>query len=205
MAEFLGVAVLPRIEAMEEVIAIQSGLDTDSSLKPHLSADGNLPHVTLFQGPFKAGADFLKSLIAIRDLAVPAGQIGAEGLGVFYQPKGWIFLNLKTTEAFSRLQKAALNVCEPYLDLSAVDRTRDTSGYTSTEKASYDQYGYRYVGTAFRPHITLGHADEHTAMKLVEKARAECVGTGLWLFDRLSFYVMGETGAHAEQLAVLRL
>lgn len=201
MAEFLGIAVLPRHDFMEKAIAIQAELATDTSLDPRLSTQHNLPHVTLFQGPLQPNINFSKTLIDIRESSGVTSDVHTEAVDIAYQPKGWIFLNVKKVQAFSRLQSATVKLIESHLDSSAIDRGKDISAYTPTERESYQRYGYRYVGVAFAPHVTLGRTDEQLARQLADRGQRDKLGAGNWIFDRLSFYVMGELGAHAEQLA----
>lgn len=86
---------------------------------------------------------------------------------------------------------------------NAIRVQREVAGdaaFTEGERASYARYGYRYTGEAYAPHITLGCTDEDAAQELVRVAGERSSVPGSWIFDRLSFYVMGEHGAHAQTL-----
>ena len=78
--------------------------------------------------------------------------------------------------------------------------TKDLARFTDDERASYKKYGYRYTGDAYAPHMTLGRAPEDVALDLVRTASQRVVLPKEWVFDRLSVYVMGQHGAHAETL-----
>jgi hypothetical protein len=91
-------------------------------------------------------------------------------------------------------------VLAPHLDRAAFDTSKDTSRFSPDERASFAEYGYRYTGDAYAPHITLGRAEEDIALKLVASAPERTSMQKEWTFDRLTFYVMGEQGAHAEKL-----
>jgi hypothetical protein len=205
MAEFLGIALLPRGDYLDLAIRLQRSMGDGHSLRPRLTQAGNLPHVTLMQGPFHEGMNHREILESIGNLTTLRGEVSAPSRGVAYQPKGWVFLNLVKTPALEEYQKACLTTVGPHMDLSAVDWDKDVSSYTRDETESYMTYGYRYVGAAFSPHITLGRTDEEGAKSLASVAAAGGLGSGDWVFDRLSFYVMGEEGAHAAQLAVFPL
>lgn len=201
MTRWLGVALLPRADHLRDAIRIQRALGTDHELQPPLTPDGNLPHVTVFQGPFSDSLDPERDLERIgAALGLPA-EIHLGFTGIHYQPMGWVFLGLTRPSLLDKLQQATLAVLTPHLDRAAFDTSRDTSQYTEAERSSYARYGYRYTGDAYAPHITLGRTDEEAARNIVDTAteRAE-VGPD-WTFDRLSFYVMGENGAHARILA----
>ena len=87
------------------------------------------------------------------------------------------------------------------LDRASFDGTKDLSRFTDNERASYQRYGYRYTGDAYAPHMTLGRAPEEVALDLVRTAPERVVALPKeWVFDRLSVYVMGQHGAHAETL-----
>ncbi|MET9475923.1 MULTISPECIES: 2'-5' RNA ligase family protein [unclassified Streptomyces] len=200
MTRWLGVALLPSAEHTRSAVQLQTDVGEDHGLQPPLSPDGNLPHVTVFQGPF------LDSLSPERELRTIAGsmslpeEIRLASTGIVYQPTGWVFLSLERPTILSELQAAVLSVLAPHLDRAAFDTSKDTSRFTPDERASFAEYGYRYTGDAYAPHITLGRAEEDIALKLVGSAPERTSVQKEWTFDRLTFYVMGEHGAHAEKL-----
>jgi 2'-5' RNA ligase len=205
MATFLGIALLPREDDLDRAIDLQQTIGDGNSLQPRLSRGGNLPHVTLLQGPFQEGVNHGEVLKRIIGIVAPQGYVSVSSKGIGYQPKGWVFLNLARTATLEGYQDACLTAIRPHMDLTAVDLDKDISGYTEDERRSYLKYGYRYIGASFSPHITLGRTDEDKAMDLASTAARAGLGSGDWIFDRLSFYVMGEEGAHAGQLAELAL
>ncbi|MET9494342.1 2'-5' RNA ligase family protein [Streptomyces sp. NPDC006552] len=201
MTRWLGVALLPRADHLRAAIRIQRALGTDHGLQPPLAPDGNLPHVTVFQGPFA------ESLVPEQDLerigtalSLPA-ELHLGFTGIHYQPTGWVFLGLTRPPVLDTLQETTLAVLTPHLDRSAFDTTKDTSQYTEAERTSYARYGYRYTGAAYAPHITLGRTGEQAARTIVDTASTRTEVAQDWVFDRMSCYVMGENGAHARVLA----
>ncbi|QNP65776.1 2'-5' RNA ligase family protein [Streptomyces genisteinicus] len=203
MTKWLGVALLPRADHLRAAIRLQADVGGDVALQPPLHPDGNLPHVTVFQGPF---ADSLDPQVALGLIGAAAaddglrGDVSLAGTGVVYQPTGWLFLALERPPLLERLQAASLSVLDEHLDRSSFDGDKDVSRFTAAERASYARYGYRYTGDAYAPHITLGRAEEETALELVRTAPDRVSVPKDWVFDRLSFYVMGEHGAHAQTL-----
>ncbi|MEC4019495.1 hypothetical protein [Streptomyces sp. H27-D2] len=163
MTKWLGVALLPCADQMRSAIRVQQELAGEHELQPPLAMDGNLPHATVFQGPF------VDSLAPERELAGIVGsvslpkEIRLASTGVVYQPTGWVFLALERTPLLDTLQSAVLAALAPHLDRDAFDTSKDTSRFTESERASYARYGYRYTGDAYAPHITLGRADEQVA------------------------------------------
>ncbi|AWK10717.1 hypothetical protein DDQ41_19455 [Streptomyces spongiicola] len=203
MTRWLGVALLPRTDHLRAAVRLQRDLGGDVPLRPPLDPDGNLPRVTLFQGPFSESLAPKEALGLIGAAAVEIGLRGEAalaGTGVAYQPTGWLFLTLERPRPLVELQAATLAVLERHLDRESFDGDKDVSRFTAAERASWRRYGYRYTGDACAPHITLGRAEEETARELVRTAPDRVTVAKEWVFDRLSFYVMGEHGAHAQTL-----
>ncbi|MEV0255046.1 2'-5' RNA ligase family protein [Streptomyces sp. NPDC050732] len=172
-------------------------------LQPVLHPDGNLPHVTVFQGPFTDSLVPAEALEMIGTAAAESGlrdEVRLSSTGVVYQPTGWLFLALERPPLLEALQEAALAALDRHLDRAAFDNTKDISRFTADERASFERYGYRYTGKAYAPHVTLGRAEEETALELARTAEDRVSLPKEWVFDRLSFYVMGKHGAHAETL-----
>ncbi|NJQ01161.1 2'-5' RNA ligase family protein [Streptomyces zingiberis] len=203
MTRWLGVALLPRADHLRAAVRLQQDIGGEVPLRPRLAPDGNLPHVTVFQGPFADSLDPAEALGSIATAVAGSGLRGEVSLAttdVIHQPVGWLFLSLERPPLLEALQEAALTVLERHLDRASFRRARDTSRFSDEERASYERYGYRYTGTAYAPHVTLGRAAEHTVLELARTARDRAGLPKELVFDRLSFYVMGEQGAHAKTL-----
>ncbi|MFE5401814.1 2'-5' RNA ligase family protein [Streptomyces sp. NPDC056580] len=208
MTRWLGVALLPRADHLRAAVQLQRSVGGDVDLEPPLSTDGNLPHVTVFQGPFHDSLDPAETLAGINasaaDMGLP-GELTLSSPGVVYQPTGWLFLALERPPLLMSLQESVVAALDSHLDRSAFDGDKDVSRFTDSERISYQKYGYRYVGDAYAPHMTLGRAPEAVARELVRTTPKRVSLPGAWVFDRLSFYVMGQHGAHAQKLVELPL
>ncbi|MER6502127.1 2'-5' RNA ligase family protein [Streptomyces sp. NPDC001455] len=205
MTRWLGVALLPRADHTRSAILLQQSLGGDRPLRPSLSEDGNLPHLTVFQGPFTDTIDPECELARIRASVTLPKELSLTSVGVVHQPTGWLFMSVERPALLRKLQETVLDRLAPHLDREAFDTAKDTSHFTDSERASFVRYGYRYTGEAYAPHITLGRTDEEAALELVRTAPERTRVPVEWTFDRLSFYVMGEHGAHAEKVAELPL
>ncbi|MET9094237.1 2'-5' RNA ligase family protein [Streptomyces cyaneofuscatus] len=203
MTRWLGVALLPRADHTRAAIRLQQSLGGDQPLQPPLSEDGNLPHLTVFQGPFEDSLDPERELARIKGALSLPDQLSLASVGIVHQPTGWLFMSVERPALLEKLQEVVLDGLAPRLDRQAFDTSKDISRFTDAERASFARYGYRYTGEAYAPHITLGRTDEATALELVRTAPERTRVPAEWIFDRLSFYVMGEHGAHAEKLAEL--
>ncbi|MBH5338789.1 hypothetical protein IHE55_30025 [Streptomyces pactum] len=198
MTRWLGIALLPTAEHRTAAIRLQREVGGGHELRPPLSPDGNLPHVTVFQGPFLDSFDPATELDRIVAGADAPERIALASRGVVYQPTGWVFLALERPPLLEKIQQSTLAVLAPHLDRPAFDPSKDVSRFTEDERESFERYGYRYTGPAYAPHITLGRAEEAVAQELVRSAPERVDVPGIWVFDRFSCYVMGENGAHAE-------
>ena len=108
---------------------------------------------------------------------------------------------MEKTPQLERLHVEAVRAVDAWIDRRTIDPGLDVSQYTEVERQSYYQYGYRYTGDAFMPHITLGHTDDASAKLLVQRPVGRRFDTDRWIFDRVTFYEMGEHGAHSRVLA----
>ncbi|RPK63196.1 hypothetical protein EES43_11735 [Streptomyces sp. ADI96-02] len=205
MTRWLGVALLPRADHTRSAIRLQQRLGVGRPLSPVLSEEGNLPHLTVFQGPFDDALDPVRELARIAASVSLPDELSLASVGVVHQPTGWLFMSVERPALLEKLQKSVLDALAPHLDRAAFDTSKDTSRFTEAERASFAQYGYRYTGDAYAPHITLGRTDEQSALELARTAHELTRVPEEWTFDRLSFYVMGEHGAHALKLAELSL
>ncbi|MFD0165408.1 2'-5' RNA ligase family protein [Streptomyces decoyicus] len=200
MTSWLGVALLPSADHLLSAIQLQEEIGGEHRLHPALAADGNLPHVTVFQGPFSDSLD-PETVLEKVGRSTALKEIRLATVGIVYQPTGWVFLSLAKPPLMVGLQQAALDVLDSHLDRAAFDTAKDTTRFSESERASFAQYGYRYTGDAYAPHITLGRAEERIARDVVRTASERTSIPAAWVFDRLSVYVMGDHGAHAQTLA----
>ncbi|MEU2021866.1 2'-5' RNA ligase family protein [Streptomyces sp. NPDC016469] len=202
MTRRLGIALLPCPDHTRAAVRLQQDLGAAGEpLRPVLSEDGNLPHLTVFQGWLDDGLEpgpLLERIAA--SLSLPAA-ISLASAGLVHQPTGWLFMSVERPALLGKLQETVIGLVGPHLDRSAFDTAQDMSHFTDAERASYARYGYRYTGEAYTPHLTLGRTDERTALALARTGPGRTAVPGTWTFDRLSCYVMGEHGAHAETLA----
>lgn len=201
MTRWLGIALLPSADHQRSAIRLQTEIGGAHSLRPALTPDGNLPHVTVLQGPFTDALDPKSELAKTAGSVALPKEIRLTATGIVHQPTGWIFLSLERPRLLTDLQEAALDVLDPYLDRAAFHTGEDVSRFTDDERASFARYGYRYTVDAYAPHMTLGRAEEQIAQDLVRTAPERTSVQAEWTFDRLSFYVMGEHGSHAQTLA----
>lgn len=214
---FSGLALLPSNEHMDAFIAFQRKAGPSIS-GPRLGKDHNLPHVSIFQSQLDA-TRLTNSLLdrIVEDWptgnrnSVVYGKVGR----LYHQPVDWVFSEIGAAYEKSMpssvapwcadLQKHAIARLKNIILLSEIDGTKSFSGYSEQERKAYLRYGYRYVGDAFRPHVTLGRVavpgTKYPAAE-VQSLYAKILSGKTITFDRLAFYIAGEFGALEKIIAV---
>lgn len=199
----MGVAALPSDEFMGAVADFQAR-HRDAIHGPRLGLDTNLPHVSVVQCPFASDIDGQEVLASIASGGIGGDVPDLRPVRVAYYPPGWLFLEVFRSEWLVCAQGRALAATERFIDEAHIDRAKDLGAYTPLERSNYLRYGYRYVGEAFHPHVTLGRVEEHVNQSLVEEL-SESFGVEVGYHerpvDRLAFYRAGESGALVEVLA----
>jgi hypothetical protein len=205
----IGFALLPSIEHQQKLVALQKLVRCQYSLEPELSLDGNLPHLTLFQGSFTADTPYSAILKSLSEgLSYSEFRIPQAAEPIVYQPKGWYFLLVLNTVLLAGLHEEVLARCLPYLAIEPLKQSDYLADLTPAERASFEAFGYRYAGTCFLPHITLGRLYGDETADVVETINRELVNSFAndpICFDAMSVYMMGINGAHSETLAHIKL
>jgi len=203
----MGIAALPGAEFAQSVVDFQ-GRYRHVIEGPRLGLVTNLPHVSLLQCPLDSSIDGEEVLTSVVSDDHDAGRGSLLPVRVSYYPVGWLFLDVAKTDWLDALHNRALAAAAASIDASKIDRSKSLTGYTPLQRANYLRYGYRYVGAAFHPHLTLGRVAEglpsETFIELTELFGLE-VGYAEQRVERLVFYRAGEYGALAEVLAELIL
>jgi 2'-5' RNA ligase len=182
-----------------------------------LGLDKNLPHVSLLQCPFDSEFDYLPIMKRIISNSLLVGSafyssvqefihenFTASFTELYRYPKNWLFAGVEqeadtALSAHMGLQEILLNATKEHILYEQIDKKRDISKYTDAERKSFLKYGYKYIGDAFRPHITLGLVDDQSAPTPAIKDNFNEMFVGKrFAFDSLVFYKAGETGACAE-------
>lgn len=208
MTYWLGMALVPRADYIDAAVALQRRVGAGEQLVPELSAAGNLPHVTVYQGPLQDSVDLEEILAALKGDLGLTSPITVSATEILYLPTGWIFLGLERAAVLEKLQVAALAALEGGIDRAAIENSTEAEGYAGAARENFYRYGYRFVGEAFLPHITLGRL-EGESFAAMEAMASSPVGLEAdendWVFDRMTFYEIGDHGAHAVKLAEVRL
>lgn len=200
MSKRMGVGLIPDAHTCATLVGIRSMLTDYGVTGPLLGIDTNLPHVSLFQGEFSHAFEPWRVLEALQSYVRSSEvRMSMSWRCVTYYPVDWLFLLCDVTEELREAQRVVLDELEPHLLEDTIDSSRRLNGLTAAERESYSRYGYRYVGDAFLPHVTLGRVTEERASRAVAAAQAAVVAGRLSAPSRLgsaTVYMMGPDGAH---------
>lgn len=200
-----GIALLPPPEVRQAIVDFQHE-NADCIDGPELGMDENLPHTSILQCPFDEALN-RGALLAHLAGHIRQGDAFMQLGHLYYQPSDWIFGALENRQWLFDLQMVALQLSEVHIDRSRISQ-RTQPGLTIEEQVSYERYGYRYVGSCYRPHITIGRTPNRTE-SLPEGLAGRFADSGLvgMTFEpaAIAFYRAGESGSFAESLAWLDL
>ena len=198
-----GVALVPSPKVCKALIAFQASARAIIQLGPPLGLTVNRPHLTLYQGYFRRDLpvpEVIGDLAVILRAATPEPRVAFDH--IVYKARGWYFLLVKRDPWLAGIHDATVRRVAEYIRLRST-ATADLDDYSKGEKKSYRVYGYRYVGAAFLPHITLGRSLES------DGCTGACELTKLWEsayslryapMCSITFYRMGQNGMHRDTI-----
>jgi len=198
-----GIALIPDVATIREVMRIQQAAQMIVPLEPILGEDEYLPHITLLQGNSDSplASDELLDQLAHMLLTTPP-QLSIAGAS--YVNRGWYFLDVRQLPLLDDMHELAFRCCRSrMIPPASIDKV-SINGYTPSQVQNYTAYGYRYIGSDFRPHITMGR----TLDKRAAQRDAELLDLLSKLSESLSFsvssftsYCMGVNGGHLRAIA----
>lgn len=203
----IGFALIPSPPFFHEIIRIENELHQTAGFLHRLGDVHNLPHLTLFQGTFSEDIDY-------RFIADQLASFYKEHFNplvlrfqeVSYVPQGWYFYLCNPSKEVQGLHNIALKECRRHIILEESRFSRNTSTLTPAEYAGIRDYGYRYAGEAFLPHITLGRTNGHEDPSILtafhNKLQELPAETSTSI---LTVYEMGPDGLHSNTLYAIPL
>ncbi len=200
----VGIAMIPDLEMLESLVELQKKILRICPLSPLLETQQNLPHITLLQGRFRNQINWMSLILELQDYCHRQKySLELKDVELEYKPSGWYFLKFPHNYMFHGAHRFVFEQLKDSLFLTEEDRQKKTSHYSYLEKINYFSYGYRYIGDAFQPHITLGRTfdnrrmnDEAALTHLVESLSSNLIGT----IQKITIYEVGDNGSHAATL-----
>lgn len=197
----IGFALIPDKPFSDELVKIENEVHEQCGFHHKLGTSFNIPHLTIFQGSFQNNVDCFQMLRYMTEYFISCDHLQFNE--VAYQAGGWYFYACQKTDELVNLHDWALKECRDYLDLQDDRLKQDMAGFTSEQIAGIKEYGYRYAGKAFMPHVTLGRSNDISAnSELISllKQKLSKLPKDVPVY-RMTCYKMGQDGQYAETLA----
>lgn len=199
----IGFALITAPPFFNKFVEIENELHAECNFHNELGEINNIPHTTIFQGSFSEGTDYImiseKIAKKYREIST---QMQLSFNQVLYVPDGWYFYMCEKNEILQTLHDYTLELCVNNIVLDENRLKRDLSKLPENQKEGILKYGYRYSGSAFSPHITIGRTNETEAnsntINLLSNNLNKLSKTVP--VKRITVYKMGTDGMHAETL-----
>ena len=204
-----GVALLFSGEFVRRFASFQAEVLKRVSLTPRLTVDGNLPHITLYQGTFSPDVNPMELAAGVGNMAGDCHPLHISFDRFIYVQKGWFFLIAKREMWLRHMHDITMSLVAPFIVPPQHVEELLLGHCSPGERENFTRFGYRYAGESFLPHLTLGRlATENLPSPLLGEIEEIFDSSGISRVQdvrAISFYKKGENGAHAETLAEFEL
>ena len=203
----IGIALIPSPEFIEFLITLQKVIQNHVKITPIFGRQQNLPHLTLLQGiPHETERvfDLFKELHALLKNKINPLSMG----NVSYVDIGWYFLQFANTPNLFDIHELTFQLFKEFLEPPSYYDAKNVSTYSGTEKDKFFKYGYRYIGIAYKPHITIGRsteADKEYLLSLIKNFISQQKINNLQEFCQLTLYRLGKDGAHESTIEAYKI
>lgn len=202
----IGFALITEQAFLEDVVCLEQSFHDRAGFADRLGTVGNLPHITVFQGDFDPETDYRMLADGVADdflRLFPDRRV--EFRGVEYISKGWYFLICDKTDAFVELHSSLLDKIRPFINVTPFIATDQVDDLSEEQELGIRNYGYRYAGQAYYPHITLGRSSGFDS-EVLKEINDNLNGMPDWAtISRITVYRMGNNGTHSETLYEIEL
>jgi 2'-5' RNA ligase len=199
----LGIAILPSAMCRSRIIEAQRNLLSQIKIEPELNHSYNHPHVTLVQGRFSAVDPVVSAAKAVAEVITRFdSQLSLVFTKIEYQERGWLFASIERSSELRLLHDVAFARCAPFLIVAEDDLAKDVWNYTQLERLNFKRFGYRYIGEAFYPHITLGK-DRTMTPEALKAIGEQHFRSTLGIHDAAEAVTVYEMGAHGSHHRIL--
>lgn len=197
----IGFALVTDEHFLEKIVNISNSMSKKCNFLNDLGVEHNLPHTTLFQGEFQDDFDFHEALKQIYSEMIKLNITSIDFTNVQYVPEGWYFYICKKTNELQALHEYTLQLVKDNVVLETNRLDRDVKNLSQEQIAGILNYGYRYSGEAFLPHITLARTKEKNNTDIINEFNEKLsVIPNNSRIQRITVYTMGENGTHKDTL-----
>ena len=188
-----GIALIPDKASGDAIFKLHKTLGALLPLVFELGTDKE-PHLTLLQ---LYGPNLSQALTAVGLLSETLTTIELEISGISFVRPAWWFLDVELSSTLRDIHDKIFHMLAP--DLSGPNKIDETklSHFTPLQRENFLKFGYRFIGNAYNPHVTLGKSLAHDGMehKILEILTAELQNISSTLvFDQLCLFSLGPNG-----------
>ncbi|MEL7728083.1 hypothetical protein AAG612_00955 [Citromicrobium bathyomarinum] len=154
----LGIALVFNDDDSRRMLQRQQVLVDEFGLQPDFGLAEDIPHLTLMQlnsVNWDVIDDYWQNIVRILETQHVPPLIFDR---VIYKPTGWYFWLAQKNDALQALHEEIVAASGSQTAPGEPDTKTDR--FTQAEKEAYETYGYRYAGSTFLPHVTLGKLDD---------------------------------------------
>ncbi len=204
-----GIALIPNPDLIEYLIRLQDHLAPRVALAPALGTQTNLPHISLIQGLTGRRSAMQAMLGRLHGVLSAAGRpLDLSLTRITHVEIGWFFWKVAQDAVLLALHDRTFALSKPFLKPPATYDAEYITTYSEIERRNFLRYGYRYIGQAYKPHVTIGRsrvADPPTVLARLETYRRQHPIAMLQRFARLTLFGIGPNGAHQETVAAFEI
>lgn len=195
----IGFALIPEQKIIKNIVEAENDLQEKFAFTSTLGIAQNIPHITIFQNTFddKIPYNTLLAKFAVEFTRLQIDKMRFEEIA--YEYGGWYVQLLQRTDKLQELHEYALYHTKDYI-AGKPDSADENLPYW--QQKGLLEWGYRYAGEAYMPHITLARATENKRNDEIITAFEERLAKTPkeTRIQKLTAYRMGENGTHAETL-----
>jgi 2'-5' RNA ligase len=199
----IGFAFIPEKTFLKKLVEYQNKITGEYNLKPVLSLENNLPHITIIQGSFVEDFDYKYYLELLFNLFRESkNDSNLKFDRVQYEDIGWYFLMIQNPEFIKNIHNEFFENVKFHM-CNKLNTPENTINYLNeTQKQYYLNYSYRYLLDQYIPHVTLFRDESLNREGFLNKLNTEMkfIFDEITKVERLTVYKMGENGSHSETL-----
>ena len=165
-----------------------------------LDSSSFYPHLSLYMVRLRLN-DLTEVHHRLADIAASIEPMYLHATG-YDQERGYVVLDYDTPEPLDALQQAVVAAINPIRDgMLAKDRERMIAA-TGLALQNFEQYGYKYIGHLFKPHITLTRFSDTTP---IDTSILPQIPSFSGSFSKLGLFELGPNNTCVRKLAELPL
>ena len=192
-----GIALAPDNASRDLILKLHECLFALLPLSFRLGPD-NEPHLTLLQ---IYGPNLSQAMTATKCLTSSLDATALDMKGISFVKPAWWFLDIELSPDLRNMHTALFNMLGAELSGPVSPDQNRISHFTPLERKNFLNYGYRFIGDAYNPHVTLGRSptpdiDEKSILDALD-ANLKSMPSVL-TFNKVLLFSLGQNGTTGE-------